>query len=485
MKTLFIFTFVVLTFSLFSQDYHQWSEQFGARASLLGGAASAGLGDNGTVYYNPAAVSFVKNPSMSISVNAYRVRRLYLKNALGEGINLKHAQFNTMPNLIAGIIDLPKHERLRLGYAIINRRKYASKFDYLHEEEYEIFSHTAGPEQFVASYNYQHNINEYWAGFSVSYKLSRIWSIGFSHFGIYRDVKYHNTYSSTVLPTDGSTGDISNVSSTITFDYYNIKGIFKPSIALNLENFKFGITLTTPSFNMLGKGNVYRDFSVINVDSLISTDVTFIDRASDVKTQHKEFGSLAFGVSFKLGKKSWLHITNETFFGGKYYLLFNPDQRPNVYPTTIADTSITQIFGDQNFLAYGEEQEARTNIGIGFETVLNHKWDLYLGARTDFNVNERPYYDYTRIGIDASKWNIYHFSIGTVHRSEKSTKVYTVGLEVGWVPKTEYYHVIDFTTPSIENGLIGNGGRGAYAQQYSVKLILEIKLGKKKKSSDQ
>ncbi len=481
MKTIAFLVFFTCTFTVISQDYHQWSEQFGARASLLGGAAAAGLGDNGTVYYNPAATMFVKHPTMSISVNAYRVRRLFLTNALGDGIDLKHAQFNTMPNLIAGIIELPKHEKVRIGYAVINRKKYSSKFDYLHEAEYEIFDHTAGLEQFVSSYNYLHNINEYWGGFSVSYQLSRIWAIGFSHFGIYRDVKYSNTYSSTVLPTDGSTGDISNVSSTITFDYFNIKGIFKPSIALSLENFKFGITLTTPSFNMFGKGNVYRDFSVINVDSLINTDITFIDRATNVKTQHKEFGSLAIGVSWKLGKKSWLHFTNETFFGGKYYLLFNPDQRPNVYPTSIADSSIYKFFGDQNFLAYGEEQEARTNIGIGFETVLSKHWELYLGARTDFNVNERPYYDYSRIGIDASKWNIYHFSLGGVHHSKKSEKVYTVGIEVGWVPKTEYYHVIDFTTPSIDNALIGNGGRGAYAQQYSVKLILEIKLGKKKK----
>ena len=158
----------------------------------------------------------------------------------------------------------------------------------------------------------------------------------------------------------------------------------------------------------------------------------------------------------------------------------NPDQRPNVYPTTIDDTTIYHFFGDQNFLAYGEEQEARTNFGIGFETQLNRKWDLHFGARTDFNVNERPYYDYKRIGVDASKWNVYHFSVGGVHRSEKSEKVYTIGVEVGWVPKTEYYHVIDFTSPSIENALIGDGGRGAYASQYSFKLILEIKLGKKK-----
>ena len=67
-------------------------------------------------------MAFVEDPSMSISVNAYRMRMLKMQNFLGDGIDLKANQFSSMPNLIAGIVDLGKKERLRLGYAVITRR---------------------------------------------------------------------------------------------------------------------------------------------------------------------------------------------------------------------------------------------------------------------------------------------------------------------------------------------------------------------------
>jgi len=449
---------------------------FWSKSIIIRGAATAGLGDNATVYYNAASMAFVENPSMSISVNAYRIRNLKLNNALGKGLNLKYTQFSTTPNLIAGIIELKKRKRLRLGYAVITRRSFSGKFDYLYQTQKEILSTTAGEEVFVASYNNQHQLNEYWAGFGVSYQLSDSWSIGFAHYGIYRDVKYSNSHQTSVLPQDGSTGDVASVSTNITFNYWTVKGIIKTSIALSVDNFKFGITATLPSFNILGKANIYRDYSIINLDELIGTDVTFIDRADGVKAVHKENGSLAIGVSWKLGKRAWLHFTNETFFGGKYYLIFNPEQSPSVYPTSIPDTTTYRYFGNQNFLAFGEESEARTNIGIGLETKIAKRWDLYLGARTGFLFNEKPYYDFDRVNIESSKWNLYHFSLGLVHLNKK----YTIGVEYGFTPKQEYYHVIDFPSSSVENALIGNGGAGAYAEQFSFKLLLEIEIENKK-----
>lgn len=479
MKITFFILCLITSTSLFSQDYHQWSEHFGARASLLGGAATAGLGDNATVYYNAAAMSFVEHPSMSISVNAYRIRNLKLTNALGDGIDLKNTQFSTAPNLIAGIVELKKRKRLRLGYAVITRRAYSGKFDNLFQSKKDILSSTVGDEIFVASYNLHHQLSEYWAGFGLSYRLSDSWSIGLAHYGIYRDVKYSNSHATSVLPQDGSLGDVASISTNVTFNYWNVKGVFKPSIALSVDNFKFGIAATLPSFNMLGKANIYRDYSIINMDELIGTDVTFIDRADGVKAIHKENGSLAIGVSWKLGKKAWLHFTNESFFGGKYYLIFNPEQSPSVYPTIISDSTTFRYFGDQNFLAFGEETEARTNIGIGLEAKIAKRLDIYLGARTDFLYNERPYYEFDRIGVESSKWNLYHFSLGLVHLNKKDKK-YTVGIEYAFTPKQEYYHIINFNTPSVNNGLIGDGGTGAYADQYSFKLLLEIEIGTKK-----
>src|SRR5690606_21505470 len=107
-------------------------------------------------------------PSLSISVNAYRIRMLKVENALGDGLDLEETEFSTMPNLIAGILEFKNRKRLRLGYSIITRRAFNQKFDFLHESDQEILPQFDGPERWVYSYNLQHQLMEYWAGISLS-----------------------------------------------------------------------------------------------------------------------------------------------------------------------------------------------------------------------------------------------------------------------------------------------------------------------------
>lgn len=463
MRTILFFCITFIINSINAQDYHQWSEHFGARASLLGGAATAGLGDNATVFYNSAAMAFVEDPSLSISVNAYRIRMLKMEDALGEGLDLEETQFTSMPNLIAGILTFEKRPKLSLGYAVLTRRSFSSKFDFLHEADQEILPQFAGDERWVYSYNLNHQLMEYWAGIALSYQVSKSFSIGLSHFGIYRDQKYSNAQEISILPQDFSGLEIYQVSNDQSFNYYNVKGIFKPSIALNLENFKFGLAATTPSFNMFGNGQAYREIAYVNVADIsdeIGVDVQIIDRVKGFKAVHKEHGSLALGVSWKLGKKAWLHCSHETFFGGKKYFIFNVDEKPSIYPDAFTEQQLEDlILGGQNFLSLTEETEATTNLGIGLETKLTPRWDMYLGARTDFLYNEYHEDETKVMRIESSKWQLMHFSLGIVHLTKKN-KRYTVGLEYGAAP-------LNFA----------NVGDSKVASN-SFKLMLEIEVGK-------
>jgi hypothetical protein len=451
--------------SVFAQDYHHWSEHFGARASLLGGAATSGLGDNATVYYNPAAMAFVEDPSLSISVNAYRIRMLKIEDALGEGYDLEETQFNTMPNLIAGIMAFEKRPRLRLGYAVLTRRAYSSKFDYLHEENQEILPQFSGLERTTFSYNMHHVLMEYWAGFGLSYQVSKHFSIGFSHFGIYRDVKYSSALAVNILPEDFSGLEVYRAANVQSFNYYNVKGVFKPSIALNLENFRLGMAFTTPSFNMFGKAKAYREISYINIADIsddVDVDIQVVDRIENMKTVHKENGSLAIGLSFKMGKKAWFHLTHETFFGGKRYYIFDASEKPSIYPDVLTDQQMKDILmGGENFISFSEETEARTNLGLGLEVKLAQRWDMYLGARTDFLYNEVTADRPNTMYVQSSKWQLMHFSLGAVHKTKKE-KRYTVGLEYGTSP-------LNFA----------NVGTGKTTSN-SFKLVVEIEVGKPK-----
>ena len=63
----------ISVFPVFCQDYHYWSEQFGAESHLMGGAVVAGVRDNSAIFYNPGAVGFIEGNSVSVNANIYKV----------------------------------------------------------------------------------------------------------------------------------------------------------------------------------------------------------------------------------------------------------------------------------------------------------------------------------------------------------------------------------------------------------------------------
>jgi hypothetical protein len=104
-----------------AQDDHYWSQQYGAVSTLLGGAMVGGVNDNSPVYFNPAALAFIYNPSLSIDANVYRRDRILIKDGGGNGVNLNSAQMSVFPQIISGMINLIKSGKLNLSYTLPTR----------------------------------------------------------------------------------------------------------------------------------------------------------------------------------------------------------------------------------------------------------------------------------------------------------------------------------------------------------------------------
>ena len=104
-----------------AQDDHYWSQQYGAESTLLGGAMVGGAGDNSAVYYNPGALAFITNPSLSIDANVYRMDKTLITDGAGNGLNLNSAQISIYPQIISGMLKLVKNERFRFSYTLLTR----------------------------------------------------------------------------------------------------------------------------------------------------------------------------------------------------------------------------------------------------------------------------------------------------------------------------------------------------------------------------
>jgi len=60
---------------LSSQDSHYWTNQYGTRATLLGGAVIGSVLDLSGTYYNPGGLSLIENPQTLMAAKVLQFPR--------------------------------------------------------------------------------------------------------------------------------------------------------------------------------------------------------------------------------------------------------------------------------------------------------------------------------------------------------------------------------------------------------------------------
>ncbi len=116
-----LFILVFVSSGIDAQDDHYWAQQYGAVSTLMGGAMAGGVTDNSTVHYNPGALAFFSNPSLSVDANVYKMDKIRISDGAGEGVNLNSAQLSVYPQIIAGMVNLFKNSKFRFSYTVLTR----------------------------------------------------------------------------------------------------------------------------------------------------------------------------------------------------------------------------------------------------------------------------------------------------------------------------------------------------------------------------
>ncbi|HQH26133.1 MAG TPA: hypothetical protein PLP17_01945 [Oligoflexia bacterium] len=110
-RTAAMIAMVLLPCTTLAQDHNYWNNQFGSRSALMGGAVVGGVRDTSAVFYNPGALGFIDNQSLSVSANALRVERSVIENGAGDGRDLDSDTLSVVPLLISGITFLNDSQR--------------------------------------------------------------------------------------------------------------------------------------------------------------------------------------------------------------------------------------------------------------------------------------------------------------------------------------------------------------------------------------
>jgi hypothetical protein len=453
--TFFVFLSALLAYTVpvRSQDDHYWSQQYGAESTLLGGAMVGGAGDNSAVYYNPGALAFITNPSLSIDANVYRMDKTLITDGAGNGVNLNSAQISIYPQIISGMLKLTKNEKFKFSYTLLTRNHN----NLLMNARYTGTASQDNPDNpnpsattFVGAYDYVNQLDEEWLGLGAGYQLSDNLGIGATFFGIYRGQTYQLTNYTKEVNYINPYYTFGTVTNDEAVKYTTIGILAKAGLSYMKGRWKAGFTITTPSVGLYGTGSIQRENSnlVVSENSADMKDNFLImDSNSDVKAKYKHPLSIAFGIDYQ-ASKTRLVFSAEYFTRINTYHLMEPSSEPFLYPTSYLDSANIEPLID-SYLHVENASRPVLNAGIGISQVIYKQLSLLLGVYTDFSSYDNPP-EAKELLHGSGSLDIYHFSIGSSYHRKKHTM--TLGFSYALTPSK---HVPPYTiinqSPEITN----------------------------------
>jgi hypothetical protein len=425
---LIFFSFI----SLYSQNSHYWTQQYGNKSLLLSGAVTGSVTDLGAVYYNPGFLSLQDSAtSFVITAKLFQFTNVKLENGLGENVDLKKNNFGNLSGLIAGIFKLNFMPKSKFAYSVLTRRTNNIDLDYKSQSNFDVLPISPGTEDFSSDIVLNHESKEIWGGVSWSYPLNNHMSIGISNF-----VTLSNTNSllNIDLNTLASDNHVVALNRIRQYDYLNFGLILKAGFALKYPKFSAGISITVPKINIWGTGFMYTQGIKAGTGAnytLLEEDYYESDYQENIPVYLKSPLSISIGTGFIFNKFT-LHLSSEWF------------NKVNKYKVLEPTVFLGQSSGEPVINNVVDELQTVINTGIGVKYNLNKNYNLYMGFSTDFSAaspDSKTFTDLSNEIYNSSlKGNIYHFSGGTV--LELNKLFLTLGLA--------YSHSINDLAPPVD-----------------------------------
>ena len=431
-----------------AQDTHYWSQAFGTRAALLGGAVVGGDRDNTAVYYNPGALGFSDTGSISVSGNLYRVQSFHIQNALGNKADFKDINLGSVPLLVAGMFGTG-NSRLRLGYGIFQPVDFDFKGSARLDGNYDVVSGPGSPgdEALIAQKNVSSDLHEIMVVFTPSWRLGEHWSVGLGNLFTGRSQSYTN-----LVLVRGYLNDASQTLVTANeiqhFNYFHLRYVAKLGIAWEGKRLSAGATFSTPGLRLAGKGTVGADYTGTNIlyngerQSIVADGLQ-----PKLKTQFRSPYNVSAGLNWKFGK-GMLGLAGQYFGKEGVYDILRAGDVPFVRPA-----GAYPELGSSDFLRVPSAARTVLNGVIGYEQELSSSVTLQASFRNDMTYYDKDLDQATGIRPDITTWNIYTFSAGVAITSGRS--LVTLGLTGSTGTDDHHAESGSFTQPTSDQLLRG------------------------------
>lgn len=365
--------FITLYFSfsgLFAQDAHYWTQQYGTSSILLSNSTIGGAEDLGAVFYNPARLGLIENPAFLISADVYELQRLKAKDAFGEKANVSKSDFGGVPSMTAGTFKVGFLKNHRFAYSILIRQRMNLDFDYKREDYGDLLDQFEGKENFSSYIRLNTKLQEEWYTLSWSYPIKENISIGVNTTGTRYTQRKGNQIDLFALSESNQTASY-NFDRNYSLTHYGI--LWKAGLAIEKPHWRAGLTFTTPTLILSGKGNFSFEEFYSGIDGQsVREDVYTSNEQEDLPSKHRSPWAIGIGNTFILGKHK-IHLSGEWY------------SRISKYSLMQSEPFTSQSTGEILSFELIDDLNAVLNAGIGAEFHLSDRTSLFLSGSTDFS----------------------------------------------------------------------------------------------------
>lgn len=409
MKTLIsLIIGITCALSAWAQDAHYWTNQYGTKAALLGGAVVGGIKDNSAVYYNPAALSFIDTASIGLNANLIRMESITLENAIGDQRNMQTRNIGSLPLLVGGRIRV-KNPRYSVGYALLNSTNFVFNGTARSEGFYDISSapDSPGSEEYTGQITIDSELTENLGIAGFSYRIKPEWSVGISGILYARNHTYVSSTMARVFLNDSARTLIAvNEIRRMTYSQISIA----PKLGVNYSEgrWSLGATVTFPAMRLMGQGDLLADITANNldVDGSGRNDLSGSNAQEGLPSHFKYPLRAALGGVYSVNNSRFV-FTAEYFGSIGAYSILTPDNTQFFRPEERFPNSTT----DQ-YMRVKSGANALVNLAIGMEQTLSRKLLLSGSFRTDYAAFKADVIDLRGLKPNLSTWDIYHFTAG-------------------------------------------------------------------------
>jgi hypothetical protein len=447
-----------------AQDSHYWSNQFGDRSAFLGGAVVGGVRDSSATFYNPGALGFVGNANLTVGANAFELADLHVSDGVGGAADLDSEEVQAIPLLVSGVFD-PQDIPGLFAYSLFAKNSHAMKVSGRRQATENVLDTPSapGPERFSGQFSREDRLLEVWGGVSYAYRFGERFSTGLSTYAALRNQKLSQTLSARAL--NEQTHVVATRDEHTDVDFWNLRLLGKAGLAAEFGRWRAGLTLTSPSLNLAGRGDVSVDLAAVHLDVNGDGDGDHFfanSKSEGIASRFRSPLSVALGAELDATRSTRLCASAEWFQQVGQYRVLSP--KDPAFDQVMADAP---ALADRSSIRVTDEARSVVNFAVGIEQELSEGMSAYLSARTDktYLPNDRG----ADIPLGFSNWDLVHFTTGV--RLQRDNSDFGLGFGYTYGQRKDFPQAVNFSNPTGEGLLVGKPGQAsATFQAYTVLL---------------